>query len=142
MREVLKHSSIKEVIALIPGNEECLIRDLKDTHIGQDTGNNIDVIFVNTLYNSTVTPQLDILYDALAEDGVLIIDSDITSYSRKLQDIGFKSIHVYEEVCRIEFHILVIFTHLSPVISNTESQMDKLALQVKKTKFCRCFQAL
>ena len=104
-----------------PGNEECLIRDLEVTNAKQDANNStrrtehktkVNVIFVNSLYSSTETPQLDVLYNALTEDGVLVINSDIASYSQKLQDIGFKSIHIYGEVRRFQLHISVIFTHV------------------------------
>ena len=104
-----------------PGDEECLIRDLEVTNAKQDANNStrrtehktkVNVIFVNSLYISTETPQLDVLYNALAEDGVLVINSNIASYSQKLQDIGFKSIHIYGEVRRFQLHISVIFTHV------------------------------
>lgn len=60
-----------------------------------------DVIIVSDAYFLEDATGINAMHDALVENGVLVSLLGVYSNIKQLQEIGFKSIHLYEEVCAV-----------------------------------------
>lgn len=106
LKEVLKHRTVKRVGVYSSKDEYgCFFNSFTSPQEFGDDKNQVhksDVVLVTTpdaLDNDA--SRIVTLYDALSDSGVLtlVVNNGITDLVQHLQHVGFKSIHLYEEVC-------------------------------------------